>query len=488
MTFTSYAFLPLLALSAGIHRVLPGIRSRNAFLLLLSLAFYASFGLEHLLFLAACVGITYGGGLLMDRWTGQKRQAAFVVALGLNLALLAVFKYAAFAVSGLNAALGLLGRGPLPLPRLLLPVGLSFLVFQSSTYLLDLKAGRLSAERNLLRYALFVAFFPTLVSGPIQRASRFLPLLRERKNPSFAEGQSATVLFLWGLFLKMVIADRIAMITDPLFADPAAWDGALLLCGALLYGLQIYLDFAGYSFMAIAAARLFGFRLGENFHQPYLATTIADFWRRWHISLTGWFTDYVYIPLGGNRRGALRRYLNILIVFLLSGLWHGANWTFVVWGLLHAVYQIFGHVTRPARQALLRHAGIPLDSALHRLAQRGTLYLLSAVAWVFFRCESLAAAGAFLRQMVTGAHPSALLGGSLAAIGPAMTDWKLLAVFLLIALAVSLMRESGLSRYRPESQSALGRSLLILALFAAVLVFGAYGEGFSAASFIYAGF
>lgn len=379
MTFTSYAFLPLLALSAGIHRVLPGIRSRNAFLLLLSLAFYASFGLEHLLFLAACVGITYGGGLLMDRWTGRKRQAAFVVALGLNLALLAVFKYAAFAVSGLNAALGLLGRGPLPLPRLLLPVGLSFLVFQSSTYLLDLKAGRLSAERNLLRYALFVAFFPTLVSGPIQRASRFLPLLRERKNPSFAEGQSAAVLFLWGLFLKMVIADRIAMITDPLFADPAAWDGALLLCGALLYGLQIYLDFAGYSFMAIAAARLFGFRLGENFHQPYLATTIADFWRRWHISLTGWFTDYVYIPLGGNKKGSFKKAINTLIVFALSGIWHGAGLKFVLWGLGHGLLILLEDLA--VVKKIRSHFPKPVNIIIN--------FVLVSLLWIFFRAGSL---------------------------------------------------------------------------------------------------
>ena len=487
MSLISYRFFLALPAAAILHRLLPSPRWKNGFLLLASLVFYGLYGMEHLLFLALSIGITYAGGLLMSRSRGRGRKAAFVLSLTLNLGLLAVCKYLGFLTENLNRLLGLVHGTPLPLPRLLLPVGLSFIVFQSSTYLFDLRSGAVEPERNLIRYALFVCFFPTIVSGPIQRARDFLPLLRERRDPSFEEGQSAAVQFLWGLFLKIVVADRIAQCTDLIFGDYLRYDGAVLLGGALLYGLQIYLDFAGYSQMAIAAARLFGFRLKPNFRQPYLAVSIADFWRRWHISLTGWFTEYVYIPLGGNRRGAFRRYLNILIVFLLSGLWHGASWTFVAWGLIHAGYQIAGHVTKPLRQRL-RLPGTRPASALYRVFQRCFLYVLIALAWVFFRSGTLAQAGVYLRQILLNWHMGALFDSSLFRIGLSFADWNVLAVSLAAVLAVSLLREGGNERYRLSAQGPAGRAVLILLLFAAVLVFGIYGEGYSAASFIYAGF
>lgn len=230
------------------------------------------------------------------------------------------------------------------LPQILLPVGLSFYVFQSTNYLLDLAKKKIEPERNFINVALFISFFPTITSGPILRASRFLPQLSEMRSVSFARFQRAVFTFLWGAFIKMMIADRIAVFTNQVYSDLENYSGLILAACAACYSIQIYCDFSGYSYMAIAVADLFGFDIPENFHQPYFATTIADFWRRWHISLTTWFTDYLYIPLGGNRKSRLRRYINIGIVFLISGLWHGAAWNFVVWGGLHAFFQIFGYL------------------------------------------------------------------------------------------------------------------------------------------------
>ena len=497
MSFLSYSFLILLPVAAVIHRFLPSVRVKNVFLLAISVAFYATNGLECLLVLGLSAGITYTGGLMMARSSGRRRNTWFLGSLILNLAILVIVKYTGFLVDSLNGLLGLAGAGALPVPAILQPVGLSFIIFQSSTYLFDLKAGKAEPERNLLRYTLFVCFFPTLVSGPIQRASFFLPKLKKRNNPSFKEAQSAVVLFMWGLFLKLVIADRISLFTGPVFDSFTEYDGLALLGGAMLYSLQIYLDFAGYSLMAIGAAALFGFRLRDNFRQPYLAVKITDFWRRWHISLTSWFTDYLYIPLGGNRKGTARRYLNILVVFLVSGLWHGAAWHFVIWGALHAFYQIFGYVTAPVRGKVLNKLGIDPRSEAHRLFQRVILFMLVSAAWVFFRSATAGQAIAILWKIVTGSHLSAVFSGAVFRVGLGKADWALLGGCLLLTGAVSCFLERA-GKAGPDApctplsvldrQPVIAKTILILALFAVILVFGAYGEGYSAQSFIYAGF
>ena len=497
MSFLSYSFLAALPLAAIIHAVLPAVWMKNAFLLIVSLLFYGSNGAECILVLALSTGITYAGGLLMAKSSGPRRKTVFLISLVLNLSILVVIKYTGFFISSLNQLLGLVQVGGLPVPAILQPIGLSFIIFQSCTYLFDLRAGKIDTERNLLRHALFVSFFPTLVCGPIQRAADFFPQLRDRKNPTFREAQGAVVLLLWGFFLKLVIADRIAMFTDLVFGNTEQYSGAVLLGGALLYSLQIYLDFAGYSWMAIGTARLFGFALKDNFRQPYLAVRMADFWRRWHISLTGWFTDYVYIPLGGNRKGAFRRYLNILIVFLISGLWHGASWTFVIWGALHAAYQIVGYLTARIRVGLLARLGIDPQSAAHRFFQRLLLFLLVSLAWVFFRSGTPAQALSYIRGIFLNLNPGALFDGTLFTAGLTIADWNLLVVCLLVVLAVSLLLEKA-GRGSPgclcsasavlDRQSVLCRMLIILFLFTLIIIFGVYGEGYSASAFIYAGF
>ena len=351
-------FLPLCFLA---YAVMKSAKGQNAVLLLASLIFYASYDFKYLLLLLACTAISYLGGLL-----GVRNRRIYIAAGVLNLAVLLVFKYTGFVLGSIQSLTGL----NFSLPEILLPVGLSFYVFQSCSYLFDLYNGKLEPERDIIAYALFVCFFPTVVSGPIQKGRELLPQIRQKRVVSYENFSFFLLVFLWGAFLKLVIADRLALMTDRLFLEYYDYTGAILMVNSLAYTFQIYTDFAGYSYMAIAVARLFGFELRDNFCQPYLATDIHSFWRRWHISLTSWFTEYLYFPLGGSRKGTARRYVNIFIVFLVSGLWHGAAWSFVLWGALHGFYQVFGHITRPWRSAIYDRLGIDRSKAAFRLGQR----------------------------------------------------------------------------------------------------------------------
>ena len=469
-------FLPLCFL---IYAIMRSAKGQNAVLLLASLVFYASYDFKYLLLLIACTAVSYLGGLLGDR-----DRRIYIAAAVVNLLALLTFKYTGFALGSIQSLTGL----NFSLPEILLPVGLSFYVFQSCSYLFDLYNHKLEAERNIINYGLFVCFFPTVISGPIQKGRELLPQIREKRTLSYENFSFFLLVFLWGAFLKLVIADRLALMTDKLFLEYYDYSGAILMLNSLAYTFQIYADFAGYSYMAIALARLFGFKLGDNFRQPYLATDIHDFWRRWHISLTSWFTEYLYFPLGGSRKGTARRYVNIFIVFLVSGLWHGAAWSFVLWGALHGFYQVFGHAARPGRNALYDRLGIDRSKAAFRLGQRFVTFSLVSFAWIFFRSENLAKALVYCRNMLRDFAPWTLFDGSITAFGISGADWAVL-LFALAALGiVSALREKGYDSGCILSQGLAARALLCWALFMVILVFGAYGGEYSASAFIYAGF
>lgn len=469
-------FLPLCFLAYALMRSAGG---QNAVLLLASLVFYASYDIKYLLLLIGCTAVSYLGGLL-----GKRQRRIYIAAAVLNLMVLLVFKYTDFALGSIRSLTGL----NFSLPEILLPVGLSFYVFQSCSYLFDLYNGKLEAEENPINYGLFVCFFPTVVSGPIQKGRELLPQIREKRQLRYEDFSFFMLCFLWGAFLKLVIADRLALMTDRLFQEYYDYTGVVLMVNSLAYTFQIYADFAGYSYMAIAVSRLFGFRLKDNFRQPYLATDIQDFWRRWHISLTSWFTEYLYFPLGGNRRGRTRRYVNIFIVFLVSGLWHGAAWSFVLWGALHGFYQIAGHITRPWRSALYDRLGIDRSRAAFRLGQRFITFSLVSFAWIFFRSENLSKALVYCRNMLRGLAPWALFDGSLTAFGISSLDWAILLFALGLLGLVSVLREKGFDSGCILKQSMAARALLCWAMFIVILVFGAYGGEYSASAFIYAGF
>ena len=465
LTFLT-AFLPAVFLLYWAFR--KQIPVQNSILLAAGFLFYGYADWRTLLILCACILLTYGAGRLYER---RENRLILKAALVLNFLILIYFKYT-------NFILTTIGLAPF---EILLPAGVSFYVFQSSTYLFALLQGSGTVEHNPVNYALFVSFFPVIMSGPIQRSNEFLPRIRHEKHLSYEQFQDAFLLFLWGVFLKLVVADRLALFTDPVFDQYENFTGLMTIAGIMLYSVQIYADFSGYSCLAMAVAQLFGYPLKENFRRPYLAVTIADFWRRWHISLTSWFRDYVYIPLGGNRKGTFRKYLNILIVFLISGLWHGAAKRFILWGAIHAYYQIIGQVTFAGRKKITDALHISRESTVWVIVQRLCVFVLTTAAWVFFRAYSVsAAAGILCRTLRGGAFDLTMSSMD-------VWDWYLSLAGIVIMLAVSLLQEHGFDPDRLRRRTWT-RWALYFGLMAAIVIFGMYGPGYSAGSFIYEGF
>ena len=391
MLFNSLHFLVFFPVVLGLYFGLPA-RWRGPLLLAASYYFYISWKPVYGLLLAATTLLDYISGVRMGRLaTKRQRRPWLYLSLASNLGTLFIFKYFNFfwgAAGELATALHL----PFVAPALALalPVGVSFYTFQSVGYVVDVYQGRLAAETNLGRFALFVAFFPQLVAGPIERGSQMLPQLRRAHGFDYGRVASGLRLMAWGMFKKVVIADRLAQMVTPIFDHPRQYQGLPLLLAVAGFTLQIYTDFSGYTDLARGAARVLGYQMVLNFRQPYFAASVGDFWRRWHLSLSNWFRDYVYIPLGGNRCGPARRYANLFAVFLLSGLWHGASWTFVAWGALHGLYLVIEGFTQPTRAALARGLGLATrPRLLHGLGVATTLALV-AYAWIFFRANSLA--------------------------------------------------------------------------------------------------
>ena len=360
-----------------------------------------------------------------------------------------------------------------------LPLGLSFFSFAVCGYLFDVQAGRIRAERNLLDYACFVAFFPVLLAGPIGKAREFLPQIHALQDFDYARLKRGIFRFIWGAFEKLVAADALGAVVDAAYGDLHAMSGGALLLAALAFSLQIYLDFAGYSDMAIGCADMLGFRVSENFRAPYLSRTVKEFWKKWHISLTAWFREYLYFPLGGNRKGKIRTWCNVLIVFAVSGLWHGAAWTFVIWGLLNGVYQVAGDLTGSWRRTVRGRLHIREDSHALSLWQGIVTFLLITAAWVFFRSESMGDALYVFRSILMIPQSGF---GSIGILG------KRSVLLLIPVLAVCCLRDlrlrSGKNMFLAEASSfAYWGELLVLVLM--IAVFGAYGEGFDAREFVY---
>jgi alginate O-acetyltransferase complex protein AlgI len=389
MVFSSttflFAFLPVVLLGHALLRSIPG---RNAFLLSFSLLFYAWGEGWGLILMLCSIALNFASGLLIERQPAHARRW-LIMALVVNLGLLVGFKYANFLVDNLNMALIWSDLPALYLAPVHLPVGISFFTFQALSYVVDVYRGETPAQRNPLRIALYISLFPQLIAGPIVRYVDVRDQMAGRRVSAddFALGIER---FIVGLAKKILLADTLAYTADKLFEAPAdALGPSAAWLGVVCYAFQIYFDFSGYSDMAIGMGRMLGFHFLENFRFPYFATSVQDFWRRWHISLSTWFRDYLYIPLGGNRRGEKRTFANLLLVFFLCGLWHGASWNFVIWGLFHGTFLI---LERSAWGRLLQK--LPL------LVRHAYLILTVLIGWVFFRADNLAQAIDYLKAMV----------------------------------------------------------------------------------------
>ena len=374
MVFSSFTFLFLfLPLTVICTFALKRISARNAVLCLFSLVFYAWGEPVYILLMLLSILLNYVAGLAMERWPKGKR-AVLILMLVLNLGAIGFFKYTNFLLSNLN----LLFSVSLPLTEITLPIGISFYTFQILSYVIDVYRGEHPAQRNLLSLATYISMFPQLVAGPIVRYGTVEKELNDRTVTltGFADGLARCAV---GLAKKVLLANQMALVADSVFNDPQSLPGAVYWIGALCYTLQIYFDFSGYSDMAIGMGQMFGFTFPENFMYPYTASSVTDFWRRWHISLSSWFREYVYIPLGGNRRGVPRQVLNMCIVWLLTGLWHGAAWNFVLWGAYYGLLLI-----------LEKHV---LDRFLQRLpsfVRHALTLLLVVIGWVIFRVDDTA--------------------------------------------------------------------------------------------------
>ncbi len=479
LSFLSPQFFGFFLVTALVFLLLPR-RLQNPWLLLSSWFFYLCARPVYLLFLLFAILSTYFTALLLEKRRGRGTLAACLV---LNGGLLFLFKYLNFALNLAGRGLGALGfQFSTPALDLILPLGISFYTFQAMGYVIDVYRGKIAAEHDFLLHALFLSFFPQLASGPIGRAGDLLPQFRAEHRFDYDDFRAGLLRFLWGAFKKMVLADRLAVLVNTVFKTPGDFGSLQLLGAAVAFSIQIYCDFSAYSDMAVGTARAMGFRLMENFRTPYFSRSIAEFWRRWHISLSFWFRDYLYFPLGGSRRGTARKYLNLLIVFAVSGLWHGAALTFIAWGLLNGLYQVASGVTKPARDKLRAALRLKDDGPVTVLLQVLITFGLTTLAWVFFKAGSFSQALAVLSGMVRGPL--------WAFTGMGLDRWELLAALggVLVLLGVDLLSLRGSLEERYLSLPRPTRWAVLWGLLFAALLFGSYGTGYDAQSFIYVKF
>jgi alginate O-acetyltransferase complex protein AlgI len=367
------------------------LRIQNLCLLIGSCYFYGSWDYRFLFLLFFSISLDYFTGIRMETASNKStRKFWLFLSVFINLGFLGLFKYYNFFAQSFADFLELLGfRTQVASLSLILPVGISFYTFHGLSYIIDIYKGRIKPERDFINYSLFVSFFPLLVAGPIERATHLLPQIKKERHFEYTEAVAGMRQILWGLFKKMVIADNCADFANMIFDHSSAYSGSTLVLGAVFFTFQIYCDFSGYSEMALGIARLFGFDLFRNFAFPYFSRDIAEFWRRWHISLSSWFRDYLYIPLGGSRGSTWLKVRNILIIFLVSGFWHGANWTFLAWGLLNAIYilpSILLGTNKTYRDTVAHGRYLPSFRELFAMA---FTFSLTVFAWIFFRAKNI---------------------------------------------------------------------------------------------------
>jgi D-alanyl-lipoteichoic acid acyltransferase DltB (MBOAT superfamily) len=389
MLFNSIEFVIFFILVTGLYFMLPH-KFRWFLLLVASCFFYMFFKPVYILILGFTIVIDYYAGILLENEPDKKKKKNYLImSLVANIGVLAVFKYFNFINDNISDVASYFGyKNQIPYLNILLPIGLSFHTFQAMSYTIEVYRGHQKAERNFGIYSLYVMFYPQLVAGPIERPQNMLHQFHEEHKFDYSAAVSGLRLMLWGMFKKAVIADRLAQVSDIVFDNPYQQSSMAILIGCVFFTFQIYCDFSGYSDIAIGSARIMGFKLMRNFDRPYSATRISEFWRRWHISLSTWFKDYLYIPLGGNRVPMARKQVNLFVVFLVSGLWHGADWKFIIWGGLHGFYQVFGNVTESARLKIRQAIGLENIKWLNDNLQRIITFGLVLVAWVFFRASN----------------------------------------------------------------------------------------------------
>ena len=460
MLFNSIAFLFFFPAICIIYYAIPThlVKVRNLLLLAASYYFYMNWEPAYALLLLTSTVVTYLAAIGISRSYDRKKKKFYLISsIVLNLAILFLFKYYNFIGSNLQSLFQLMGIG-LTIPKftLLLPVGISFYTFQALGYSIDVYYGKTDIEKSFTTYALFVSFFPQLVAGPIERSGNLLPQFKQKHYFDYDQAMSGLRLMIWGYFMKLVLADRCGLYVDNIFNNLDKHNGGSYLIASLLFPFQIYGDFAGYSLIAIGSARVLGFKLMDNFMRPYMACSIGEFWHRWHISLSTWFKDYVYIPLGGNRVKHARAYTNLLITFTVSGIWHGANWTFLCWGGLHGILLCIEKALGIGKKSY---------TGFEKLLHWAVTFIFVCMAWILFRVDHLSDALTIVTGIFTRSGIPKMETANFIAIGLA----------LIILVSKELTDEFKLNIRIAESRSWLISHLYLILMISYIVLFGVLG-------------
>ncbi len=404
MLFNSIYFFFFLVIVFTLYWISAKKVVQNIILLASSYFFYSCWDYRFLFLLIFSTFLDYYSGIkIHDSTSLKKKNYWFWASIIINLGFLGIFKYYNFFIESFTQALSLIDvQIDLWTLQVILPVGISFYTFHGLSYVIDIKKDRIKAERNFINYAVFVSFFPLLVAGPIERATHLLPQIKKERIFNYSKAVNGLRQILWGLFKKVVIADQCAELANVIFNNSSEHSGLTLLAGAFFFTIQIYGDFSGYSDIALGTAKLFGIELIQNFSFPYFSRNIAEFWRKWHISLSSWFRDYLYIPLGGSKGGNLMKIRNTFVIFIVSGFWHGANWTFIVWGFINALYimpSILLNKNKVNMEVVAKNKIFPSFKEIYSIA---FTFALTLLAWIFFRAENLSHAISYIKNMLAG--------------------------------------------------------------------------------------
>jgi alginate O-acetyltransferase complex protein AlgI len=469
MLFNSLSFLLFLPIVFTIYWWVNkrSLQLQNGLLLVASYFFYACWDWRFLFLLLFSTALDYFTGIKMEEAKNQaNKKFWFWLSIIVNLSFLGVFKYYNFFADSFAEALSGLGiQTNFWTLKVILPVGISFYTFHGLSYVIDIYKGRIQPERNIITYSLFVSYFPLLVAGPIERATHLLPQIKKRRFFDYSKAVDGVHQIIWGLFKKVVIADNCALYANDIFDHYESMNSLSLLLGAIYFSFQIYGDFSGYSDIAIGTSKLFGIDLLRNFNYPYFSRDIAEFWRRWHISLSSWFRDYLYIPLGGSRGGMMMKIRNTFIIFLVSGFWHGANWTFIVWGALHAAYFLPLLISRSNRNNLDTVAkGQTLPTIKEFVSMMFTFGLIT-FAWIFFRAKTVSEAFSYIKGLLQFNFKGEIQ----------YLDFERYSIEFLLMLGLFVVLE-WTAREREHFITGKGVTVKAVLILIAILIFGAYSN------------
>lgn len=480
MLFNSLDFLIFFPIVTILYFLLPQ-KLRWVMLLTASCIFYMFFVPVYILILIFTIIIDYISGIYIEKLQDKKKKLFLIISILSNVGILFVFKYFNFFNENMAYMARLLHWNyPIENLWILLPIGLSFHTFQSLSYVIEVYRGHQKAERHMGIYALYVMFYPQLVAGPIERPQNMLHQFYEYHSFDYKRVTSGLKLMAWGFFKKVVIADRLALFVNQVYNNSSEYTGFTLIVATVFFSFQIFCDFSGYSDIAIGAAQVMGFKLMTNFRRPYMSKSVAEFWRRWHISLSTWFKDYVYISMGGNRVSKSRWMLNLMITFLISGLWHGANWTYIIWGGLNGLFQVISYITRNVRRRVTGALNLEKLPRLYWILQVSFTFILISFTWIFFRANSMADAMHIISHIPEGLLDAGVIRAQLAELGTLGFDkyYFILSFILIIIMeGVHLLEESGKNMWEILStKPAIVRYTAYYILILTILLLGEFGS------------